>query len=169
MLWTFLLVLHVLVCIVIILMILLQSGKGADIGAVFGGGSSQTVFGSSGAGTFLSKVTIVAAVVFMSTSFALTYIAGRTSGPAESLMSGQSAPAIPGQPAPATDKPAGTTPATSETPAKSEAPAATPTSQPAPTEKPAPSSAPATPAKPGTKERPRNHPRTQDKHAQCFT
>ena len=60
---TLVLIIHVIVCIALILIILLQSGKGADIGAVFGGGSSQTVFGSTGASTFLSKVTIGAAVV----------------------------------------------------------------------------------------------------------
>jgi preprotein translocase subunit SecG len=74
---TFVLVIHVVVCLAMILIILLQTGKGADIGAAFGGGSSQTVFGSSGATTFLSKVTIIAAVVFMSTSFILTYFSGR--------------------------------------------------------------------------------------------
>ena len=76
--FTFLiLVIHIVVCIALILIILLQSGKGADIGAVFGGGSSQTVFGSTGAATFLSKVTIIAAVIFMMTSIVLTYFSGR--------------------------------------------------------------------------------------------
>jgi preprotein translocase subunit SecG len=74
---TLVLIIHVIVCIALILIILLQSGKGADIGAVFGGGSSQTVFGSTGASTFLSKVTIGAAVVFMLTSIVLTYFSGR--------------------------------------------------------------------------------------------
>ncbi len=74
---TLVLIIHVIVCIALILIILLQSGKGADIGAVFGGGSSQTVFGSTGASTFLSKVTIGAAVVFMVTSIILTYFSGR--------------------------------------------------------------------------------------------
>ena len=74
---TLVLIIHVIVCIALILIILLQSGKGADIGAVFGGGSSQTVFGSTGASTFLSKVTIGAAVVFMLTSIILTYFSGK--------------------------------------------------------------------------------------------
>ncbi|MDQ7782992.1 MAG: preprotein translocase subunit SecG [Desulfomonilaceae bacterium] len=77
---TLILIVHVIVCVAMILIILLQTGKGADIGAAFGGGSSQTVFGSSGAATFLSKVTIVAAVVFMTTSFVLTYVSGRQAG-----------------------------------------------------------------------------------------
>jgi protein translocase SecG subunit len=77
MLTTFVLIIHLLVCIALILIILLQTGKGADIGAVFGGGSSQTVFGSTGATTFLSKVTIVAAVLFMCTSIVLTYFSDK--------------------------------------------------------------------------------------------
>lgn len=77
MLTAIILIVHVIVCFALILIILLQTGKGADIGAVFGGGSSQTVFGSTGAATFLSKVTITAAVVFMVTSFVLTYFSGR--------------------------------------------------------------------------------------------
>lgn len=89
--YTLVLIVHVIVCIAMILIILLQSGKGADIGAAFGGGSSQTVFGSTGAGTLLSKVTIAAAVVFMSTSIVLTYFAGKGAVIVEdkSLMSGQ--------------------------------------------------------------------------------
>ncbi|MBI4777052.1 MAG: preprotein translocase subunit SecG [Deltaproteobacteria bacterium] len=63
-------IIHVLVCVAIILIILLQSGKGADLGAAFGG-SSQTIFGSGGAATFLSKMTTIVAVVFMLTSLGL--------------------------------------------------------------------------------------------------
>ncbi|MCX5862607.1 MAG: preprotein translocase subunit SecG [Deltaproteobacteria bacterium] len=77
MLTTLVLVIHIIVCVVLILIILLQTGKGADIGAAFGGGSSQTVFGSGGATTFLSKITIAAAVVFMVTSIILTYFADK--------------------------------------------------------------------------------------------
>lgn len=65
---------HVVVCIALIMIVLLQTGKGADMGAAFGGGSSQTLFGSTGASTFLSKATTVAAIVFMVTSLALAYI-----------------------------------------------------------------------------------------------
>lgn len=67
-------ILHVFVCIVLILVVLLQAGKGASMGAAFGG-SSQTIFGSSGPGTFLGKMTTVVAAVFMVTSLALTYVA----------------------------------------------------------------------------------------------
>jgi preprotein translocase subunit SecG len=78
MLYTFLIILHVLVCIILILIVLLQAGKGADMGAAFGG-SSQTVFGSSGAGTFLGKMTAGIAILFMLTSLFLTYTASHRS------------------------------------------------------------------------------------------
>ena len=71
-----LIVIHVIVCIALIMIVLLQTGKGADMGAAFGGGSSQTLFGSTGASTFLSKATTVAAIVFMLTSLILAYVAG---------------------------------------------------------------------------------------------
>jgi len=70
---TFLIVLHVMVCLVIIVVVLLQRGKGAEIGAVFGGGASSTVFGSRGAGNFLTRITTGAAITFMLTSLALAY------------------------------------------------------------------------------------------------
>lgn len=65
---------HVIVSIALIMIVLLQTGKGADMGAAFGGGSSQTLFGSTGASTFLGKMTTVAAVVFMLTSLSLAYM-----------------------------------------------------------------------------------------------
>ena len=71
---TFLTILHVIVCIFLIAVVLLQRGKGAEIGAVFGGGGSSTVFGSRGAGNFLSKLTTAAAIVFMITSLSLAYL-----------------------------------------------------------------------------------------------
>ena len=76
-------VLHVLVCIFMIAVILLQRGKGADAGAVFGGAGSSTVFGSRGAGNFLTKLTTASAVVFMVTSMTLSIMG--TSGSDESL------------------------------------------------------------------------------------
>ena len=71
---TFLIIIHVIVSIALIMIILLQTGKGADMGAAFGGGSSQTLFGSTGSSTFLSKATTLAAIVFMLTSLGLAYI-----------------------------------------------------------------------------------------------
>jgi len=71
-----LIVIHVFVCLALIMIVLLQTGKGADMGAAFGGGSSQTLFGSTGASTFLSKATTAAAIVFMLTSLILAYMSG---------------------------------------------------------------------------------------------
>lgn len=82
-------IVHVVVCFVLILVVLLQAGKGASMGAVFGG-SSQTIFGSSGPGTFLGKMTTVVAIIFMLTSFSLSYSASRKGS---SLMEGASRPA----------------------------------------------------------------------------
>jgi preprotein translocase subunit SecG len=70
---TFVLIIHILVCFGLIGIVLLQSGKGAELGAAFGG-SSQTLFGSRGAATFLNKMTTVIAVVFMLTSLALAVL-----------------------------------------------------------------------------------------------
>ena len=75
---TFLVVMHIIVCLFLIAVVLLQSGKGAEMGAAFGG-SSQTLFGSRGAATFLSKLTTISAVVFMLTSFALAIVASKGS------------------------------------------------------------------------------------------
>jgi preprotein translocase subunit SecG len=98
---TMIVILHIVVSLALILIILLQTGKGADIGAVFGGGSSQTLFGSSGPTSFLSKLTAAAAVIFMFTSLFLAYSSG--SRPASSIMKGetpvQTMPGPVGQPA----------------------------------------------------------------------
>lgn len=69
------LVVHVLAAIAIIALVLLQQGKGADAGASFGGGASQTVFGSQGSTSFFGKLTGFFAIVFFLTSFALAYLA----------------------------------------------------------------------------------------------
>ena len=71
--YTLTVVIHLIVCFLMIAAILLQAGKGAEIGAAFGG-SSQTVFGSRGPGTFLSKVTVGAAIVFMLSSLSLALL-----------------------------------------------------------------------------------------------
>ena len=90
-------IVHIVVSIGLILVVLLQTGKGADMGAVFGG-SSSTIFGSSGAGNFLSRLTTGMAIVFMITSLTLGYFAGRK--PAASIFDSrteatQSAPELP--------------------------------------------------------------------------
>ncbi len=84
-------IIHVIVCLALIMIVLLQTGKGADMGASFGGGGSQTLFGSSGASTFLSKATTVAAVVFMLTCFTLAWLS--THQTPKSIMKDTKAPA----------------------------------------------------------------------------
>jgi preprotein translocase subunit SecG len=83
-------ILHVFVCIALIMIVLLQTGKGADMGAAFGGGASQTLFGSTGASTFLSKATTIAAIVFMLTSLGLAYLSSHQTG--SSVMPDNKAP-----------------------------------------------------------------------------
>jgi len=124
-----LIALHIFVSIALIGIVLLQSGKGAEMGASFGAGGSQTVFGASGGNTFMNKLTTGAAVIFMLTSLTLAHLSstGRTS----SIMSG--APAVPAAPA---QKGTAATPA---------APAAPQGAAPAAPVQPAP--APAVPAK----------------------
>ena len=97
-------IVHVIVSIGLILVVLLQTGKGADMGAVFGG-SSSTIFGSSGAGNFLTRLTTAMAIVFMITSLTLGYFSGRRSSTSLfDTRSGteQSAPQTPSRAAPAT-------------------------------------------------------------------
>jgi preprotein translocase subunit SecG len=102
-------IVHVIVSIGLILVVLLQTGKGADMGAVFGG-SSSTIFGSSGAGNFLTRLTTAMAIVFMITSLTLGYFSGRRSSTSLfDTRSGteQSAPQTPSRAAPgATSQPA---------------------------------------------------------------
>ncbi len=87
-------VVHILVCIALIFIVLLQAGKGAEMGAAFGG-ASQTIFGSAGAMGFLSKLTTVAAIVFMITSLLLTFSSTRK---ASTVMKERPAPTAPGAP-----------------------------------------------------------------------
>jgi preprotein translocase subunit SecG len=74
--FTFILIIHVMVSLFLILIVLVQGGKGAELGAAFGG-SSQTLFGARGAATIFGKLTTVAAVVFMLTSLTLAIMAAR--------------------------------------------------------------------------------------------
>ncbi|HYA02664.1 MAG TPA: preprotein translocase subunit SecG [Syntrophobacteria bacterium] len=82
---TLLVIFHILVCVALIVIVLLQKGRGADIGALFGG-SSQTLFGSTGGSTFFNKLTTAVAVIFMLTSLTLAYQSRR--GGADSVMKG---------------------------------------------------------------------------------
>jgi preprotein translocase subunit SecG len=85
--------LHILVSLALIFIVLLQTGKGADIGAAFGAGSSQTMFGSRGAATFLQKATAAAAITFMLTSMALTYTVNKSRSHSVAEKGGAKAPA----------------------------------------------------------------------------
>ena len=76
---TFLYVLHFLVCFVLIGVVLLQRGKGQDLGASLGGGSANTIFGSRGAGNFLTRITTASAIIFMGTSPTLSYLGYKSS------------------------------------------------------------------------------------------
>jgi preprotein translocase subunit SecG len=73
-------IIHIVICVLLILIVLLQTSKGADIGAAFGGGSSQTLFGSAGPGGFLTKITTGVAIIFMITSIGLAYFSSHKTG-----------------------------------------------------------------------------------------
>jgi preprotein translocase subunit SecG len=118
---TFLTIIHISACITLILIVLLQAGKGASMGAAFGG-SSQTVFGSSGAGTFLGKMTAAVAIIFMLTSITLTYTASRKTS---ALMDGASTP-VTRQTVPLAPKPAAPPAAPATAPGTANTPAAPP-------------------------------------------
>ena len=91
----FITVVHVFVCAVLIIVVLLQHGKSAEIAATFGGMGSQTAFGPRGTATVLSKATTACAVIFMLTSIALTIFGSRRgpSGIMDNVKAPQSAPA----------------------------------------------------------------------------
>jgi preprotein translocase subunit SecG len=108
-------ILHVLMCFAIIAIVLLQSGKGADIGSAFGGAGSQAVFGSMGTPTLLGKITTVVAIVFTLTSFTLAMLSGERA----SSVVREPTTAAPTAPAPAPTAPAPTAPAPAPTPAPS--------------------------------------------------
>lgn len=99
---TFLLIIHVLVGASVIGLVLLQHGKGADMGAAFGSGSAGSLFGSSGSANFLSRSTAVLTAVFFVTSLGLTYLS--TSKPSSQGV-------VVGKPVETTEVPAGDKPA----------------------------------------------------------
>jgi len=103
---TLILVVHVIAALGVIGLVLLQHGKGADVGAAFGSGASGSVFGSAGSANFLSRATAILAVIFFLTSLGLTYFSTRK-GDQAGVMKSQPAPAksmpadvpVPGAPA----------------------------------------------------------------------
>jgi preprotein translocase subunit SecG len=99
---TLLNVVHIITCVLLILVVLIQSGKGAEISASFGG-SSQTVFGSSGGANFFTRLTTILAGIFMLTSVTLTMMANREK---KSVFEGQPSAATPADAVPAPAQPA---------------------------------------------------------------
>jgi len=102
-------IVHVVVCLFLIIVILLQSGKAADLAGAFGGMGSQTAFGPRGSATLLSKATTISTVVFMLTSISLSIIATKNAGAGagttlERHPTRNSAPATPKPATPATPK-----------------------------------------------------------------
>ncbi|SRR5258708_11001313 len=101
----FITAIHVFVCAVLIIVVLLQHGKSADIAATFGGVGSQTAFGPRGTATLLSKLTTWCAIIFMITSISLTILSSRGTAGGKSIFQGEKAPAQ-STPAPSTPAPA---------------------------------------------------------------
>lgn len=114
-------IVHVLSAVAVIGLVLIQHGKGADMGAAFGSGSSGSLFGSTGAANFMSRATAVLATVFFLTSLGLTYISS-TKGAAKGVMD-----VVPAGQLPASSAPAQVAPPVPAVPAT--APAADPSSK----------------------------------------
>ena len=83
-------ILHIFVCLFLVIVVLLQSGKAADLAGAFGGMGSQTAFGPRGAATVLSKATTIAAALFMVTSLSLAILTTRSAGTSSSVLERQS-------------------------------------------------------------------------------
>ena len=100
-----LVIIHVIVCLFLVGVVLLQQGKSADLAGAFGGQGSQTAFGPRGAANLLTKLTTWSAIIFMCTSIGLFVLIARQSGGTKSVLSGtktppaSTAPAVPGKPA----------------------------------------------------------------------
>jgi len=130
MLETLLLVFHILIAIAVCGFVLLQHGKGADMGAAFGSGASGSLFGAQGSANFLSRTTAILATVFFVTSLALTWI-GTTRTGGKSVIQGGVMESVPAAATKASDVPtapgaSGAAPAAPAEPAKGAAPATTP-------------------------------------------
>jgi preprotein translocase subunit SecG len=98
--YTLLAIVHVLVCLFLIIVVLLQSGKAADLAGAFGGMGSQTAFGPRGSATLLSKATTASAILFMITSLSLSIVATRRAGVGNTILEKHPGPASTKQPAP---------------------------------------------------------------------
>ena len=116
-----LLTIHILVCIFLIIVVLLQSGKAADLAGAFGGMGSQTAFGPRGSATLLSKATTISAVLFMITSMSISIMATRNAGLGATVLEPKTTKSAPAKTAPAQQVPASKAPAPA--PAQQSAPA----------------------------------------------
>ena len=83
---TALLTIHIILAVILVVLVLVQQGKGADAGAAFGSGASSTVFGARGSATFLNKLTTMVALIFFVTSLSLAYISSNKSQTSKSLI-----------------------------------------------------------------------------------
>jgi len=108
--YTLLTIVHVLVCLFLIVVVLLQSGKAADLAGAFGGMGSQTAFGPRGSATLLSKATTGSAILFMITSLSLSILATRGTGVGSTILDKHPAPASAKQPATPAPAPGGVAP-----------------------------------------------------------
>lgn len=97
---TLLYLVHIVVCLFLVVVVLLQSGKAADLAGAFGGMGSQTAFGPRGSATLLSKATTVAACIFMATSLTLAIIATRSTGTGTTVLERQPVKTAPVAPVP---------------------------------------------------------------------
>lgn len=98
--YIFVLLIHIVVCLFLIIVILLQSGKAADLAGAFGGMGSQTAFGPRGSATLLSKATTASAAIFMVTSLTLSILATRNAGLATSVLEDQPLKSVPAKAVP---------------------------------------------------------------------
>jgi preprotein translocase subunit SecG len=126
-LYYYVIVLHIVACLFLIAVVLLQQGKGQDLASAFGGGGTQTAFGPRGSATVLSRATTILAALFMVTSFALSLVRPRSRGILDQV------PAVVATPSPAATAPAAPPTAAPAVPTTSApAEAAPPTPTPAP-------------------------------------
>jgi preprotein translocase subunit SecG len=115
---------HVLVAAALVGLVLLQHGKGADMGAAFGSGSSGSLFGAAGSANFLSRTTAILATVFFLSSLGLTYFGATRTGPTDIMKQGvtETVPAPAAKESKAADVPQGAAPATPAAPVKQTSP-----------------------------------------------
>jgi preprotein translocase subunit SecG len=127
-------IIHVIVCLFLIIVVLLQSGKAADLAGAFGGMGSQTAFGPRGSATLLSKATTISAILFMVTSLSLSILATRNAGLGTTVLETAPAKSAPAKTAPAPVQPPAPAPGAPQSQGKPTD--LTPPSQPAPAQQP---------------------------------